>query len=164
MKMGLKQEKLKTAYQNTNPSLKAGVWFAVCNFLQKGIAMLSLPIFTRLLTMEEYGQLTIYQSWHTLLALFVTLNLSGSVINNGMVKYEQDRDGFLSSIQLLATAVTALFLAVYLLFADFWNGVFELSTPLMLIMFAQFLFEPAYQMWLQRNRFTFRYQRAVAEF
>lgn len=160
--MGCKRRTLKTAYQNTNPSLRAGVWFAVCNFLQKGIAMLSLPIFTRLLSMEEYGQLTIYQSWHTLLALFVTLNLSGSVINNGMVKYEQDRDGFLSSVQLLATAVTAVFLAVYLLWADVWNRVFELTTPLMLIMFAQFLFEPAYQMWLQRNRFTFQYKRAVA--
>lgn len=123
--------------------------------------MISLPIFTRLLSVEEYGQLTVYQSWYTILSIFATLNLSGSVINNGMVKYEDRRAEFISAIQSLATVVTLAFFAVYLLFCDFWNQVFGLSTPLMLIMFAQFLFEPAYLIWLQRSRYEFRYKRAV---
>lgn len=150
-----------TAYRNMSSAVKAGLWFTFCNFLQKGISMISLPIFTRLLTMEEYGQLTIYQSWHTILSIFVTLNLSGSVINNGMLKYEHKRSEFISAIQGLATAVTLAFLAVYLLFCNFWNKLFDLTTPLMLIMFVQFLFEPAYLIWLQKTRFEFQYKKAV---
>lgn len=154
-------KKIITNYRNLNTAFKAGIWFVVCNFLQKGIAMISLPIFTRLLSVEEYGQLTVYQSWHTILSVFATLNLSGSVINNGMVKFQDRRAEFVSAVQGLGTVVTLLFLGIYLLFQEFWNQAFDLSTPLMLIMFAQFLFEPAYLIWLQRNRFEFRYKSAV---
>lgn len=34
---------------------KASLWFLVCSFIQKGISVISTPIFTRLLTPEEYG-------------------------------------------------------------------------------------------------------------
>lgn len=154
-------QKLTTAYSRIDVSVKAGAWFVFCNFLQKGIAMISLPIFTRMLSVAEYGQVTVYQSWYAILSIFVTLNLSGSVIHNGLVKFQDRQSEFVSATQGLASVVALLFLGLYLLFQDFWNQVFDLSTPLMLIMFAQFLFEPAYQMWLQKNRFEFRYVSAV---
>ena len=43
--------------------VKASMAFMIVNFMQKGISFLTAPIFTRLLTTEEYGVITIYLSW-----------------------------------------------------------------------------------------------------
>ncbi len=34
---------------------KASIWFIVCSVLQKCISMITLPIFTRLMSTEQYG-------------------------------------------------------------------------------------------------------------
>ena len=42
-------------YKCMNIALKAGIWFTICNLLQKGISFITLPIFTRLLNESQYG-------------------------------------------------------------------------------------------------------------
>lgn len=157
--------KLKTIvekYNNMGIAVKAGVWFTICNFLQKAISMITMPIFTRLLPTEDYGLFTIYQSWYSIVCIFATLNLAGAVVNNGMIKYKDRRAEFISSLQGLSTTVTIAVFLVYLLFQSFWNKLLELSTSLILVMFVQLLFEPAYLFWMQRNRFEFKYRNVVA--
>ncbi len=153
--------KLKTKYFSLSVDTRAAFWFTVCSLLQKGITMLTMPIFTRILTTEQYGVFTVYQSWYNLVSIIVTLNLSGSLINNGLVKYENKRNQFISSMQGLSSTVTIFFFIIYLVFSDFWNDLFELSTVFMLAMFIQLLFEPAYLFWAQRQRFEFRYRKLV---
>ncbi len=154
--------KLKTKYFSLNTGVRAAIWFTICNLLQKGIAMITMPIFTRLLTTEQYGIFTIYQSWYSIVSIIVTLNLAGSVINNGMVKYEGRRNEFISAMQGLSTTVTIVFFVVYLAAMDFFNNLFELSSVFMLAMFAQLLFEPAYLFWAQRQRYEYKYKSLVA--
>lgn len=154
--------KLKTKYLSISLDTRAAFWFTVCNLLQKCIAMITMPIFTRILTTEQYGVFTVYQSWYNLISIIVTLNLSGSLINNGLMKYEDRKDKFISSMQGLSSTVTIIFFIIYLVFHDFWNNVFELSTVFMLAMFIQLLFEPAYLFWAQKQRFELKYQKLVA--
>ena len=153
--------KLKTKYFSLSVETRAAFWFTVCNLLQKGITMITMPIFTRILTTQQYGVFTVYQSWYNLVSIIVTLNLSGSLINNGLMKYESRKDKFISSMQGLSSTVTILFFIIYLVFRDFWNGVFNLSTVFMLAMFIQLLFEPAYLFWAQKQRFEFKYKNLV---
>ena len=40
-------------YQELSIVVKASLWFTVCNILQKGISMLTVPIFTRMMSIEE---------------------------------------------------------------------------------------------------------------
>ena len=101
--------KLKTKYFSLSVETRAAFWFTVCNLLQKGITMITMPIFTRILTTQQYGVFTVYQSWYNLISIIVTLNLSGSLINNGMLKYEGRRDSFISSMQGLSSTVTIFF-------------------------------------------------------
>lgn len=86
-----KLKKLKTKYFSLSVAVRAAVWFTFCNLLQKGITMISMPIFTRLLTTEQYGEFTVYQSWYSIINVIVTFNLSGNLILNGMSKYENRR-------------------------------------------------------------------------
>ena len=153
---------LKTKYFSLSVAVRAGLWFTICNLLQKGIAMITMPIFTRILTTEQYGVFTVYQSWYNIVSIIVTLNLAGSVINNGMVKYENKRNEFISSMQSLSITVTIAFFIIYLCFMDFFNGLFNLSSIFILTMFVQLLFEPAYLMWAQRQRYEYKYKSLIA--
>jgi len=87
-------KKLWAKYENMHAGARAAIWFAFSNVIQKGIALLTTPIFTRLLTTEQYGEYTLYQSWYQVISIIATLNLYYSVFNNGMTKYPKDRDGF----------------------------------------------------------------------
>ena len=117
-----------TKYKNLPTPVRASLWSMICIGTQKGITLLSMPIFTRLLTREQYGVFTVYQSWYTILVIFATLNLYGGVYNNGLLKYEKRRNEFTSSIQGLSTTVTFCLFIVYIVAAPFWNSLLKLST------------------------------------
>ncbi len=148
-------------YDNISSPVKASVWFTVCNFLQKGINMLTLPIFTRILTTEEYGIFTIYQSWYNILTIFATLNLSAGVFNNGMIKYENEKEKYTSALNGLSITVTSLLFFVYLLGHSFFNRLLGLPTLLVVAMFIELLFVPAYSLWSVRQRFDYKYKPLV---
>ena len=99
-------EKTKKIYNKMSIASKAALWFTICGFVQKGISFITVPIFTRLLTTEQYGVVSIFYSWESIFIIFCTLNLFSGVFNNGMIKYENDRDGFLSSMQGLVSTLT----------------------------------------------------------
>lgn len=48
-------------------------------FLIKGISIITTPIFTRILTTHDYGIISIYQTWANIFAIFIGLQLSGSI-------------------------------------------------------------------------------------
>ena len=141
--------------------VKASLWFAVCNIVQKGIALISTPIFTRLLTTEQYGAYTIYQSWYQIIVIFATLNLSAGVFNNGLIKYENHENEFTSSMQGLSTTITMVLFVVYLCAMNFWNNLFGLSTLFVLAMFVEMIFVPAYNFWSVRQRFEYKYRKII---
>ena len=114
--------KIIQKYKNSNVAIKAALWFTICNLLQKGITMISMPIFTRLLSTEQYGVLTIYNSWYSIISIIVTLNLAGGVIFNAMTKYEDDKDRFISSMQGLSTLITIIFFVIYICFQNYFNN------------------------------------------
>ena len=66
-------------YRSLSKPVKAALWYTVCNFINKGIALLTTPIFTRILTEEQYGTVSIFQSWFNILIIFTSLNIFLSV-------------------------------------------------------------------------------------
>lgn len=154
-------KKIITKYRNAPIELKAAFWFTVCSLMQKAISIITIPLFTRLLTTEEYGTYTIFISWSSILSIFATLNLSYYVFDKGMVKYEDDRDGFVLSLQMLGSVVCGILFIVYLLGHDFFNSWFDLPTSIMCLMFILFLFDPATKYWSARQRFEYKYHKLV---
>ena len=148
-------------YKNLSPTVKASLWFMVCSFIQKGIAFFTVPIYTRMLTTEEYGVYSVYLSWENIFLIFATLNLSAGVFNNGMVKYENNRNIFISSMQGLSTVCTVVVWGIYCVLMTPINGLTKLNTHIMLIMFCQIFFSPAYSYWMVRKRFEYKYRAIV---
>ena len=105
--------KLKSGYQNLKPPVKASLWFLICGFLQKGISLLTTPIFIRVMTDGEYGRFSVYNSWLSILQIIVSLNLAAGVYTRGLVKNEEDQDRFSSSMLGLSTTCVLIWSALY---------------------------------------------------
>ena len=71
---------------------KASFVLMLTQLIQKGLAVITTPIFTRLLTTAEYGQVSVFFSWYEILVIFSGFCLSKGVFNNGMLDYKDDRD------------------------------------------------------------------------
>lgn len=50
-------------------------YVTICNFMQRGITMITTPIFTRVLSEEQYGLVSTFTSWQNVLILITTLSL-----------------------------------------------------------------------------------------
>ena len=81
--------------QTDNKVLKAGAGYVIGNYLLKGITFLSAPIFTRLLTKEEFGLFGTYTSYESILYIFIGLALHSS-LNNAKYKYKEKFNEYVS--------------------------------------------------------------------
>ena len=153
---------LKKKWNNVPLTLKVSTSYAVCSILQKCLSFITLPLFTRLLTTEQYGQYTIYSSWSGILMIFLTLNLAYGSFSTAMVKYEDRRAEYITSIQGICLLLSVVFLAIYLPFRSLWNQLFELPTIFVLLMVSEIIFSTSTHLWMGRNRFEFKYKSVVA--
>ena len=71
---------LKEKYGKISIPVKASLWFVICSILQKGIALITVPVFTRLMTTEQYGFFSTYTSWYSIILVFTSLNLYYGVL------------------------------------------------------------------------------------
>lgn len=148
-------------YKKIPIQAKVSIWFVVCSVLQKGISFITVPIFTRLMSTEQYGSYSTYTSWYSVLIVFTSLNLYYGVFNNAMIKFENDRERYISSMQGLVTLITSGLFVLYLMFQDVCNSILEMNTLLVLLLFIELLLTPALQFWTVHNRFDYRYKPIV---
>ena len=78
---------------------KAGTFYFVGNVFNKGIAFLTVPVFTRILSTSDYGIVTTYNSWIGILSMIMGFALHMSV-RMAAVDYKEKLDDFMSSIIL----------------------------------------------------------------
>lgn len=153
--------KMKEKYNAIPLTVKVSVAYAVCSILQKCISFFTLPLFTRILTKEQYGQFTIYQSWSGILTIFLTLNLAYGSFSSAMVKFEDKRDSYASSVQGICLILSVGFLAVYLPVQGFWNRLFELPTYIILVLVAEIAAQTAVLLWSEKKRFELKYKSVI---
>ena len=58
----MKAKKIIEQYLRLPLQFKATIWFAVCQFLQKGINLLTDPFVARMLSTEEYGRASTFNA------------------------------------------------------------------------------------------------------
>ncbi len=152
---------LRTKWKTIPLTVKVSIAYVICSFLQRCLSFITIPLFTRLLTTEQYGQLTIYQSWIGILSIFITLNLAYGSFSTAMMLFEDDRQGYISSVEGICLLLAAIFLTIYLPFRGIWNKLFELPTAIMCLMVVELLGTTAIQLWSGKKRFEFKYKSVV---
>lgn len=157
----MKIASIKEKYSELSLPVKASLWYTVCNVINKAIALFATPIFTRIMTEEEYGTFAVFQSWYSILIIFTSLNVFLGGYQKGLILYKDDISRFTAAQLGLTTTITILFLAIYLLNIPFWTGVFDLEPILMFAMIAELLLMPALELWSSQQRFDYKYKKYV---
>lgn len=154
-------EKILNKYKLIPAPAKASLWFLVCSFFQSGISTITTPIFTRLLTTEEYGQFSVFSSWQAIVVVFVGLNLYSAVYTQGLVKFEEDKKIYSSSMQGLLLTLCTIWGGIYFLFRDFWNSLFSLNTIQMFSMLGMIWASSMFNLWAAEQRSEYKYRGLV---
>lgn len=149
-------------YRSMPLPAKAGVWFTLCTIIQRGISVISMPIFTRLLTTDEYGTYSLYTSWYMLFSLVVTLNLASEVFNKGLTDHADERPEYTTSQATLITALVGAFFAIYLLLRVPINALTGMGTLLTCLMFLDIYASVILSLWFARKRFDYAYKQLIA--
>lgn len=137
---------------------KASLWALVSGVLQKGMSVLATPVFTRILTPDEYAQYALYQSWQDIIIIFVSLNIFNYCTYTAMAKFEKDRDGFITSAQTLVTVLTFFWMAVYFAVHLIAGDVMGFPLSIVLLMMLDILFMTSSNLWIARKRYDYQYR------
>lgn len=152
----------KSKINNMPLGFKVSMAYVLCSIVQNGIGFITLPLFTRMLSTEEYGQVTVYTSWQSVLTVFITLNLAYGSFSKAMVKYENARNEYITSVEMLCFIIAGIFLCVYGIFHNFFVDLFELPVYIVIVMVIEILSNTVIQFWCGKKRFEFRYKEVVA--
>ncbi|MCC5895585.1 MAG: oligosaccharide flippase family protein [Alkalibacterium sp.] len=116
-----------------NNYVKAGSLYLLGSIFNKGMVFLTIPIFTRILTIHEYGLINTYLSWVTIFISILGLSLDKGVMI-GFSEYEDDIDEFMSTITVL-TLINSLLISS-LVIAVFYFSTINIGFSLVLLVIA----------------------------
>ncbi len=144
-----------------SPTVKASLWFVACNIIQKGISFFTMPIFTSLMPEVEYGLFSVFQSWHSIIVIFATLNLHYQVYNNGAIKFEKRTNEYVTAI--IGLAWSACFVVFAFLFAlqRVWEPITKMPLHWMLYMALECAMTMPYSIFLCKERMRNHYKMVV---
>ena len=148
-------------YKSLSKPAKASVWFIACYVIQRGLQFLGMPIYTRIMSTDEYGEYSVFLSWFNILCVFSSLSIYNGTFNKAMVKYENERDKYISSVQWLTLLFGLIFSIAILSYNSIITTKTGYSLKFQLLLAIHLLFFPSLQYWSQKQRFLFEYKKLV---
>lgn len=148
-------------YNSLNVAVKASLWFAICSIVQKGISVITMPIFTRLMSTEEFGQYNIFLTWYNIFLLIITLNVHSEIFNKGLIDNNDKKNEFTANQTGLLIFLSTLSLLLYLPFREYVNSWIGMSTFLVIVLIFEILGSSIILIWFARKRFDFEYEIIV---
>ena len=155
-------KRITNKIKNIPIGAKSAVVYTISSVFTRGLAIISVPIFTRLMTTDQIGVVNIYNSWYSLISAFATLSLTSGGFAVAMKDYSDGRDEYESSILTLTSIVAIVIALIYAIAPMFWQKMLGLPNALIILMLIGFLFAPARDFWLSRQRYEYKYKLAGA--
>ena len=146
---------------NVRVPAKASAWYIGSSVLAKGISALVTPIFTRLLTPEEYGLYPLYLSWLSVFTILISLELAGGVMYRGLQKFENNKDEFISASFGLFLCVFVVSCSLYFAFSSFINSVTRLGTFVTFLMLCTIFSNTVTGFYTAKAKYEYKYMRAT---
>lgn len=154
-------KRLQEYYRRTPKSVRSAFWFTVCNFFLKGISFLSAPLFTRMLSNEEYGRLSLLISYEQIITILATWEIQSGSYQKGLFKYKNCIDDFTISTLLLTNCLTTLFFVVLFPFYRRIQTATGIGTIIWIILYIYLIVRPSYDRWLVKNRIRYEYRISI---
>ena len=141
-----------------NRVVKAGTWYTLTNFFTTGISFLTLPIFTRLLSTEDYGITSVYSSYLSIFVIVFSLDVAAS-IQRGKFDFKDNYNQFVSSVLFLGTMSFVIFSLLILAFQSFFSEMLDLEPILLYILLINAFFAFVQNLVLAKFRVEYNYRK-----
>jgi len=107
------------------------------SLILKSVSFITTPIFTRILSQEDYGIISIYQTWVSIFAIFIGLQMSGSIATARVHLEERVFLSYLKSVLALSFIAFFIISGVSFLFGDWLVKILELDSKLLPFLLVQ---------------------------
>ena len=153
--------KLRNKYNQLSPTVKASFWFVVCNAILKATQILTTPIYSRIMSTEQFGEYKVFLSWVEVAAILTTLDIFYSGYNVGMEKFRDDRKTYTSAMHGLCIALTTLWVVLLIPFASYLGPLLRIS-PMQFRMLLLYMYVfPIFQFWSARKKYDYQYKPLI---
>lgn len=119
-----------------NKLVKSGILFTIGNLLIQGVAFITLPIYTRVISQEVFGQYTLYFAWVSLFSIIIGLQTSGS-FGPARVRFPGEYREYAISSLTVSTVNFLLVLLVGTIFRVQLSPLFGLAPTVFVVMIIQ---------------------------
>ena len=151
----------RTKYNSLSPSVRVSLWFVLCNVIQKAALILATPIYSRIMTTEQFGDYKVFLSWVDLAVILTTLDIFYSGYNVGMEKFRDDRKSYTSAMHGLCFAITTLWVVMLLPFASVLSPLLHISTIQFRMLLIYMYVFPVFQFWSARKKYEYQYKPLI---
>lgn len=117
----------------TQKAVKAGMGYTVGNILIKGINFLTIPLFSRLLTTEEFGVYTVFASYEAILHVIVGLAIHSS-IRSANLEFQGQIKKYTASVSLIYFLNAGILLLIAALFGNQLSELLDFSKTIILLL------------------------------
>lgn len=148
-------------YKALSVTKKSVLWYTLAVMIQNGVLFLATPLYTRILTDSQYGVFSVYQSWQQVVSILAVLALD-RCITVGFMKFPNQREAFLSSVQGLMTLLVFAFLLVTILCSPVLGQIIGLPLPIIITMLFVALMNHTLANWSWLKRYQYEYRRLAA--
>lgn len=150
--------KLTSSIRRVPIEVKSAAVYTLSTLFSRGLAIITVPIFTRLMTTGQIGIVNLYNSWYSMISAIATLSLTSGGYVVALREYESRRDQYQSSVLSLTSLISIFIAIVYAINPQLWSRVLGLPKGLISLMLVGFLFAPARDFWLARQRYEYKYK------
>ncbi|MGO1874282.1 MAG: lipopolysaccharide biosynthesis protein [Canibacter sp.] len=152
--------------QQTPPSgrtvAKSAIWYTASNFLTKSLGFLTIPLFTRIMSQEEFGTFNAFAAVQIVVIAVLGLE-SFQAINRARFDFDKDElKSFQLSILTLGTLLTGGLTIALLVLPGPFEAITSLDRQYLLIMAIYVMFYPSFHMFQAYQRVQYRFKLSAS--
>ena len=144
-----------------NKVLKSGIWYTVSSIAIRAVAIITSPIYTSMLTTENYGRANTFNSYVEVINIITCLCIVYS-IGRAKIDFKEKFDEYMSALQGLSSSFAFCVLILATLFREQISGIIKYEVPLVMALFVYLVIYPSVQYMQEKCRFEYKYRENIA--
>lgn len=147
--------------QETNSkAIKSGSGYVLANILLRATAIISAPIFTRLLTPEDYGIASNFLAWSSIVSVVAGLGLVYT-IGNATIDFNAEINRYIASLLVLVGLFSIVLSVLGLYFIDSVAEIMSLNRELVIILLVYIILSPSVLFTQEKYKYDLSYKNNI---
>ena len=144
--------------KSSGKAVKAGVGYTIGNVLVRGISFLSLPIFSRIMTTDQFGVYNVFVSYEAILYVVIGCAIHSSM-QSANIEFKNRIDDYASSVSLIYILNAVVLLAVVQAFGGTLSQLLDFDKVILCLLVLYSLGSAILALYNNRISISYDYKR-----